>query len=239
MASRASPGTICTGDTLTTPLIRYEFVAPSDQWILDAIYGFFDDYSWPAKFTPCGEIGIDLAAATFSAILASLRRSVMQVGAVIAYAGDLPTDGSVLACDGASYLRADYPDLFSAIGTIWGADDSSHFSVPDLRTRVLVMSGVTGSSAVWNLGDYIGEELHTLTTTEIPSHSHTDVGHLHTEVTAIPTLIAIGAGVPAPSAIPGVGVTGTASASLTNTGGDGPHNNIQPGGVINYAIVAF
>lgn len=239
MSTRAMPGTICTGDTLTTPLVRYEFFAPPDQWILDAIYGFFDDYSWPAKFTPCGEISIDIAAAAFSAILASLGRSVMQVGAIIAYAGDLPADGSVLACDGASYLRADYPDLFANIGTTWGADDSTHFNVPDFRTRALVMSGVTPSSAVWNVGDYIGEEQHTLTTSEIPSHTHTDTGHVHTEGNAAPAVGAAITGVPVPSAVPSVGVTGSGNAALTSTGGDGAHNNTQLSGVINYAIVAF
>lgn len=239
MVTRASAGTICTGDTLTSPLVRYEFFAPPDQWIQDALYGFFDDYTWPAKFTPCGEIGIDLAAATFSAILASLRKSIMQVGAVIAYAGSLPTDGSVLACDGSSYLRADYPDLFTAIGTVWGADDSDHFNVPDLRTRTLVMQGVTPSSAVWNLGDYIGEEQHTLTVTETPAHSHTDTGHVHTEITALASIGAAITGVPVPSAVPSVGVTGSGNAALTSTGGDGAHNNTQLSGVIIYAIVAF
>lgn len=237
--TRAAPGTICTGDTITTPLIRYEFLAPSDQWIQDALYGFFYDYTWPAKFTACGEINVDLAAVTFSDILATLRRSIMSVGAVIAYAGTLPVDPAILACDGSSYLRADYPDLFAAIGTTWGADDASHFNVPDFRTRVLVMSGVAPSGAVWNVGNYIGEEQHVLTVAETPSHTHTDAGHTHPEGTAAPAVGAAITGVPVPSAVPAVGVTGSGSASLTSTGGGNAHNNTQLSGVINYAIIAF
>lgn len=43
----------------------------------------------------------------------------------------LPT--GYLWCDGTSYLRATYPDLFTAIGTSFGSVDGTHFNVPDLR----------------------------------------------------------------------------------------------------------
>lgn len=46
-----------------------------------------------------------------------------------------------LLCDGASYLRADYPDLFAAIGTTYGAVDGAHFSVIDMRGRIAVGLG--------------------------------------------------------------------------------------------------
>ncbi|WP_175868722.1 phage tail protein [Bartonella gabonensis] len=39
-----------------------------------------------------------------------------------------------LPCDGAAYLRTDYPALYEAIGTRWGGSDSwTKFNVPDLR----------------------------------------------------------------------------------------------------------
>lgn len=239
MPTIAAPGTICTGDTLTTPYVRYEFFAPSDQWILDAIFGFFDDYSWPAKFTECGEVSIDRAAAAFSAMLNSIQRSTLNIGTIVAYAGPLPTDPAILACDGTSYLRADFPDLFAVIGTTWGADDSTHFNVPDLRTRALVMQGVTAASHVWNLGDLIGEELHTLVSGEVPSHSHVDAGHVHAEGIAAPAIGAAITGVPVPSAVPAVGVTGSGNAALSSSGGDGSHNNTQLSAVILYAIIAL
>lgn len=43
-----------------------------------------------------------------------------------------------LACDGKSYLRSEYSDLFATIGTVWGAGDSvMTFNVPDLRRMFL------------------------------------------------------------------------------------------------------
>lgn len=50
-----------------------------------------------------------------------------------------------LACDGASYLRADYAALFAVIGTTYGAVDGTHFSVPDARGLVMVGAGAHGS----------------------------------------------------------------------------------------------
>ena len=49
-----------------------------------------------------------------------------------------------LLCDGASYLRTTYPDLFAAIGTAYGTADGTHFNVPDMRG--MFPRGVTGSS---------------------------------------------------------------------------------------------
>lgn len=40
-----------------------------------------------------------------------------------------------LECDGTSYLRADYPALYAAIGTVHGTADGTHFNVPDHRGR--------------------------------------------------------------------------------------------------------
>jgi len=156
------------------------------------------------------------------------------IGEIIGYAGATSPDVNWLVCDGTSLLRVDYPDLFAVIGVSYGAPDAAHFNLPDLRGNVPV--GADGGT--FTFATPVGENAHTLSTTEIPSHAHTDVGHAHTEITATPVLIAIGAGVPAPSAIPGVGVTGSASANIANTGGGGAHNNIQPSLPITFLIVA-
>ncbi|WP_336276306.1 phage tail protein [Bartonella sp. CB178] len=42
-----------------------------------------------------------------------------------------------LLCDGATYKRADYPQLFEAIGDQWGKDSSTTFKVPDFRGMFL------------------------------------------------------------------------------------------------------
>ena len=68
-------------------------------------------------------------------------------GMVVDYAGATAPDGW-LFCDGASYLAADYPELFTAIGVLYGtADAGVHFNVPDLRDRVSVGVGNTALAA--------------------------------------------------------------------------------------------
>ena len=98
---------------------------------------------------------------------------------------DLPHDAvptKWLECLGQSLLRADYPDLFTAIGTKWGAADGYHFSLPDLRRRVLVgrddTAPGTGCDEMRTVGGGCGAEKHTLATCEMPCHchGHTDSG---------------------------------------------------------------
>lgn len=66
-------------------------------------------------------------------------------GAMFPFGGSASPTGDYLICDGASYLRATYPNLFSAIGTAYGTADGTHFNVPDIRG--LFLRGVTGASA--------------------------------------------------------------------------------------------
>ena len=92
---------------------------------------------------------------------------------------DLPHDtvpAKWLECLGQSLLRADYPDLFTAIGTKWGAADGDHFSLPNLRRKVLVGRDDTAPGAgcydMRTVAGGCGEEKHTLTTCEMPCHDH-------------------------------------------------------------------
>ena len=61
----------------------------------------------------------------------------VPAGMVMHFAGSAAPDGW-LACDGSPVARADYADLFSAIGTVYGAGDgSTTFNLPDLRGEFL------------------------------------------------------------------------------------------------------
>lgn len=78
--------------------------------------------------------------------------------------GSMAVPALALACDGASYLQADYPYLFAIIGTTFGSADGTHFNVPDLRGRI--PRGKSGSTA---LNDSGGSRDHTH---DGPLHSH-------------------------------------------------------------------
>ena len=128
-----------------------------------------------------------------------------------------------LLCRGQSLLRSDYPRLFTTIGTVYGAADSTHFTVPDLRGRVVV--GWDPSQSEFDvLGEAGGEKAHKLTVAEMPSHSH---------MTGIITNQAMAGTAGGFSAL----VSFTQNQSNTSsTGGDGVHNNLQPYIALNYII---
>jgi len=64
---------------------------------------------------------------------AGAQSNSIPVGAIVTMAAPSIPAG-FLECNGATVKRADYPALFSLIGTTYGAGDSSTtFTLPDLR----------------------------------------------------------------------------------------------------------
>lgn len=228
-------GFLDTGDIPVVPKIRYSFTAPGDLWVSKKIYGMILDYAAEGNWFQVGTATPDQASLIFTEIWESLV-VLSPVGSIILFAGIAPP-ANTLICDGSSVLRIDYPQLFSVIGVTWGAVDASHFTLPDLRGAVPVGAGQRPGGSFFTLATYAGEETHTLSSAEMPSHAHTDSGHTHSESVAAPTAISVGPGAPAPSAVPASGSTGSASANIQAAGGGGAHNNLQPYGVINYAII--
>lgn len=116
---------------------------------------------------------------------------LVPVGSIFPYvAGTAPT-GYVL-CIGSAINRTTYADLFAVIGTTFGVGDgSTTFNVPDLRGRMIVAQNAGSFTSIGGTG---GAETITLTTNELPAHTHTgttdsdgahthgvtDPGHVHT-----------------------------------------------------------
>lgn len=83
--------------------------------------------------------------------------------------------GNCVKADGRSLLRAHasvdnlngYPELFSVYGTVYGAEDATHFSVPDLREVFLF-----GAGDAITVGQQGGDQGVTLSTAQLPKHSH-------------------------------------------------------------------
>jgi microcystin-dependent protein len=97
-----------------------------------------------------------------------------EAGMIALWSG---TNGSIptgwLLCDGASVATATYPDLFTALGYAYGGA-GANFNLPNL-VDVFVRGQSTQTAATG------GANSLTLTTAEMPSHTHaiTDPGHTH------------------------------------------------------------
>lgn len=227
---------IGTGNVVAGLRRRFSFLAFDDEWIQNALSGMLSLYADPNYWTQIGTATPDDAAAYFAFTYSTFGVDMATTGVIVPFAGGVLPD-AWLPCDGRSLAISDYPALYAAIGNVWGSVDSDHFNIPDLRGRTLVGQGAAASGTTFNLGTTGGEETHTLTLTEIPAHSHTDLGHTHGVSEAGPNVTTIGPGAPEPTAIPVPAVTGLGNANIQNSGGGGAHNNMQPYAVVNYAII--
>lgn len=99
-----------------------------------------------------------------------------RTGVVEMFAGDTAPFGALL-CDGTIYNIADYPALGAMLGAKFGGNGTTTFAVPDMRDRAPV-----GKSATKALGSTGGSASKTLTTTELPAHTHT-INHDHAQAT--------------------------------------------------------
>jgi len=94
-----------------------------------------------------------------------------MTGQVTQYAGATAPNGWTF-CDGSMLDPSVETALFAVIGTTYGGDGISNFALPDFRGRSAIGSGQGASLSSFSLGDSGGAESVTLTTAQMPSHSH-------------------------------------------------------------------
>ena len=142
-------------------------------------------------------------------------------------------------CDGSLLPISEYETLFNLIGTTYGGDGQQTFAVPDLRGRAPVHVGSDGQGNSYAIGQILGVESVTLTTNQIPLHSH-----------APQAVITSGDSSNSPANNYWSGWTGgpfsnqppsvnLSAAAIGQAGGSQPHDNMPPFLVINFIISFF
>jgi len=122
--------------------------------------------------------------------------------------------------------------LFSLLGTTYGGNGQTTFGLPNLQGRVPIHMG-SGHA----LGEQAGEQAHTLSIAEIPTHVHTLNGTTGTADAAGPSAtgtLATSQGAPlyaAPASLAAMD-----PGAISSVGGSQPHLNMQPFLVVNFCI---
>jgi len=141
------------------------------------------------------------------------------------------TDGQILAI-------ASHSALFSLLGTIYGGDGRTSFALPDLRSRSPLHPGNGPGLSATRLGQKGGAEQFTLTTSQMPPHSHSMFAERGPASASSPENAMI-ASHPDNAFKPynsGNGEFTMASQSLGNTGGGQPVYKVSPFTAVNFII---
>jgi microcystin-dependent protein len=121
--------------------------------------------------------------------------------------------------------------LFSLLGTTFGGDGQVNFALPDLRSRTPIHVG-SGHT----LGEKGGEQAHTLSIAEIPTHTHVLNGTSSDANQPIPTGNLLGRQAPANPYIAPTNLAAMIAGSIANVGGSQAHLNMQPFLVLSFCI---
>lgn len=173
----------------------------------------------------------------------------VPLGVALPFFGTSAPNSSFVLPYGQAISRTTYSTLFTMFSTTFGTGDgSTTFNVPDLRGRVVAGkddmggsdSGRLGSasffgSAAQTIGGTGGAESVTLTSSEMPAHTHASGSYSTSEKYPTTTLGNISAGGTVymdTLAVESAAVTGTSSS----TGGGGAHNNVQPTIISNWLL---
>ena len=150
------------------------------------------------------------------------------IGQIIMFAGNFAPRGWAF-CDGQLLPISQNTALFSILGTTYGGDGRTTFALPDLRGRVPMHAGHGPGLSSRRIGEKGGQESVTLTIAEMPSHTHSALSSSTIDPTSTGAFVK-GA----------VNATGTTpSINVTNSGGNLPHNNVQPYGCVNFIIALY
>jgi microcystin-dependent protein len=133
-------------------------------------------------------------------------------------------------CDGQELSITTNQVLFAVLGTRYGGNGTTTFKLPDLRGRIPVHAGDG-----LQLGVPVGEESHTLTQSELPTHQHQLLASTSEADTALPAgavLAAANNGFAPPTQAQ----TTLAPGTVATRGNGQAHQNLHPYLVLSWCI---
>jgi microcystin-dependent protein len=158
------------------------------------------------------------------------------VGEIRMFAGNFAPQGWAF-CDGSLLAISQNDVLFNLIGTTYGGDGQTTFALPDLRSRVPVHMGQGAGLSARTIGQSGGAEAVTLTTNQLPQHTHAAASSASSN-SASPQGTVWGGWSSTQYSDQGANAAMN-PAALTNAGGSQPHDNMLPFQAVNFIIALF
>lgn len=162
------------------------------------------------------------------------------VGEIRIFAGNFAPAGWMF-CEGQTLPISENETLFALLGTTYGGDGEETFNLPDLRGRLPLHQG-TFAGSTFILGETGGVEEVTLTTQQIPVHTHP---HMCSSGGGANTTDPANA-VASPADLSQYSTLGSDGTQMGNpamlsdpVGGSQPHTNFQPYLCVNFIIALF
>jgi microcystin-dependent protein len=164
------------------------------------------------------------------------------VGEIRMFAGSFAPAGWML-CQGQSLPISENDVLFQLIGTTYGGDGEQTFNLPNLASRVPMHMGQGPDGTTYQIGELAGTESVTLTTPQIPAHSHPVLAANGNQVLSPSNAASLAAGTGSQQGLqlygPATNLVAMNPAAVTVAGGSQPHENCQPFLCINFIISLF
>nr|WP_295932431.1 tail fiber protein [uncultured Dyadobacter sp.] len=159
------------------------------------------------------------------------------VGEVRMFAGSFAPAGWAF-CSGQTLPISENEVLFQLIGTTYGGDGEETFNLPDLQGRLPLHMGTGRSGTTYQIGERAGTESETLTTQQIPAHTHgfRATADLANSTSPNNTVIGVSS---ATSAFIADSASEPMKSALSPAGGSQPHENMQPYLCISFIISLY
>jgi microcystin-dependent protein len=160
------------------------------------------------------------------------------VGEIRMFAGNFAPSGWMF-CEGQTLPISENDVLFQLIGTTYGGDGEETFNLPNLASRIPMHMGTGPDGTTYQIGEMAGTEQETLSTQQIPNHTHPFTVSTDAATGNNPQGNVIGKGTNIDLFLQDVPNQSMNAASVTPAGGSQPHENTQPFLCINFIISLF
>ena len=160
------------------------------------------------------------------------------VGEIRMFAGNFPPNGWMF-CEGQPLPISENEVLFQLIGTTYGGDGQETFNLPNLASRVPIHMGTGPSGVTYQIGEMAGTEQETLTTQQIPIHTHPMMGSTDPASQQSPTSNVVAKSTQVDLFINAQPQDQMNAQAISPAGGSQPHENCQPFLCIDFIISLF